>query len=119
MLFNSSVFAIFLCIVFCLYWFVFKQIKQQNILLLLASLFFYGWWDWRFLSLICFSSVLDFAIGLALQNTQIQSKRKWLLITSIVVNIGLLFTFKYYNFFVESFIYVFHTFGINLNIQTL
>ena len=119
MLFNSSVFAIFLILVFCLYWFILKNIKQQNILLLLASLFFYGWWDWRFLSLICFSSLLDFAIGLALNNTQTHSKRKLLLIISICLNIGLLFTFKYYNFFVESFLFLFHSFGVDLNVQTV
>ena len=64
MLFNSLDFAIFFPIVFVLYWFFFKNnIKSQNILLVLASYFFYGWWDWRFLFLIIFSTIVDFLVG--------------------------------------------------------
>ena len=104
MLFNSIEFAIFLPIIFILYWFVTsKNLKFQNILLLLASYLFYGWWDWRFLSLIIFSSLVDYLVGIGLSKQTNSGKRKLLLLTSIFVNIGFLGVFKYFNFFVESF----------------
>jgi len=104
MLFNSFDFAIFLPIIFILYWFVFKKIiKHQNLLLLVASYVFYGWWDWRFLSLIIFSSFIDYYVGITLSKTNSQHKRKLLLLTSIIVNLGFLGFFKYFNFFAESF----------------
>ena len=97
---------------FFLYWFVAKKsIKTQNILLLVASYFFYGWWDWRFLSLIVLSSFVDYTIGLQMANQKNAKKRKRLLATSIIVNIGILGFFKYYNFFVESFESAFLLFG--------
>ena len=103
MIFNSLDFAIFLPVVFLLYWFVAqKSIKFQNILIVIASYVFYGWWDWRFLSLIIFSTVLDYTIGQKLRNEKQQSKRKILLWTSIIVNLGFLGFFKYYNFFLEN-----------------
>ena len=101
MYFNSIDFAIFLPIVFLLYWFVTqKNLKLQNALIVVASYVFYGWWDWRFLSLIVFSSLVDYSIGLALKKEEQQSKRKLLLWTSIGVNLGFLGFFKYYNFFI-------------------
>ncbi len=104
MLFNSIDFAIFLPIVFILYWFVTqKNIKVQNLLLLVASYVFYGWWDWKFLSLIVFSSFVDYYVGIGLSKYDNQKKRKLLLLTSILVNLGFLGFFKYYNFFAESF----------------
>ena len=104
MLFNSIEFAIFLPIVFVLYWFVInKSLKLQNILLLIASYVFYGWWDWRFLSLIAFSSLVDYIVGLRLSETEDSQKRKVLLWVSILVNLGFLGFFKYFNFFAESF----------------
>jgi D-alanyl-lipoteichoic acid acyltransferase DltB (MBOAT superfamily) len=113
MLFNSIEFAIFLPIVFLLYWFVTKKnIKSQNVLLLLASYLFYGWWDWRFLSLIIFSSFLDYIIGLQLYKTVDKKKRKGLLLTSLIVNLGFLGFFKYFNFFAESFADAFTMFGM-------
>jgi D-alanyl-lipoteichoic acid acyltransferase DltB (MBOAT superfamily) len=103
MLFNSLEFAIFLPIVFILYWFVLnKNLKHQNVLILIASYVFYGWWDWKFLSLIIFSSIIDYSIGLRLKEVENKNKRKVLLWTSIFVNIGLLGVFKYYNFFLDS-----------------
>ena len=112
MLFNSIEFAIFLPIVFILYWFVArKNLKIQNILLLLASYVFYGWWDWRFLSLIVFSSFVDYFVGIALSRTEDNNKRKILLWISIFVNIGFLGFFKYYNFFAEGFADAFTLFG--------
>ena len=104
MLFNSIDFAIFLPIVFLLYWFVTnKKLKLQNILLLLSSYVFYGWWDWRFLSLIIFSSFVDYFVGIWLSKTEDKQQRKMLLWISILVNIGFLGFFKYFNFFSQSF----------------
>jgi len=112
MLFNSIEFAIFLPIVFILYWFATnKNLKLQNLLLLGASYFFYAWWDWRFLSLIVFSSTIDYLVGLKLSSTTNESNRKDLLLTSIFVNIGFLGFFKYFNFFSESFAQAFTLFG--------
>ena len=104
MLFNSIDFAVFLPIVFLLYWFVLgKKLNFQNLLLLIASYVFYGWWDWRFLSLIIISSIVDFGVGIGFSKTNDQLKRKILLLTSILVNLGFLGFFKYFNFFAESF----------------
>ena len=95
MLFNSLDFAIFLPIVFILYWFVTnKNLKLQNFLIVAASYFFYGCWDWRFLSLIFFSTLVDYTIGLNLSTQENQTKRKLLLYTSIAVNLGFLGFFK-------------------------
>lgn len=112
MLFNSIEFAVFLPIVFILYWFVFnKKISSQNSLLVLASYVFYGWWDWRFLFLIVFSSLIDFILGIQLSKTERKPIRKSLLLISILVNIGFLGFFKYFNFFAESFANAFTFFG--------
>lgn len=112
MLFNSIEFSIFLPIVFALYWSLGRaEIKMQNLLLLGASYLFYGWWDWRFLSLIAFSSVLDFCIGQGLGTIENERKRKYLLILSLLVNLGFLGFFKYFNFFTESFANAFTWFG--------
>nr|WP_298998221.1 MBOAT family O-acyltransferase [uncultured Allomuricauda sp.] len=120
MLFNSIDFAVFLPIVFLLYWFVtHKNIKYQNLLILVASYVFYGWWDWRFLSLIAFSTLIDFSIGRKLEIEKKQISRKFLLWTSIVVNLGFLGFFKYYNFFLENFITAFSFFGYELRASSL
>jgi len=120
MLFNSIEFFVFLPIVFGLYWLIGgKNIKTQNLLVAMASYVFYGWWDWRFLSLILFSSLVDYSIGLALGKDQKQSKRKVLLWISICVNLGFLGFFKYYNFFLDSLIDSFTFFGSELSINTL
>jgi D-alanyl-lipoteichoic acid acyltransferase DltB (MBOAT superfamily) len=112
MLFNSIDFAVFLPIVFVLYWFVTqKHMRLQNMLVVLASYVFYGWWDWRFLSLIIFSTLVDYTVGLLLQKYEKPSRRQWLLWTSIGVNIGLLGFFKYYNFFIDNFTTAFTFFG--------
>ncbi|TDI73700.1 MAG: MBOAT family protein [Bacteroidetes bacterium] len=120
MLFNSLEFAFFLPIVFLLYWFVtHRSLKLQNALLLLASYFFYGWWDWRFLSLIAFSSLVDYVVGISLANAETKMKRKLLLSLSILVNIGFLGFFKYFNFFAESFAQAFTLLGEPLEISSL
>ncbi|SHM33781.1 D-alanyl-lipoteichoic acid acyltransferase DltB, MBOAT superfamily [Cyclobacterium lianum] len=112
MLFNSIEFLLFLPLVFILYWFVFnKDIRLQNLWILVASYIFYGWWDYRFLTLIAFSSLVDFLIGLQLNQRENPLHRKWLLFTSLVVNIGFLGFFKYYNFFADSFADAFTLFG--------
>jgi D-alanyl-lipoteichoic acid acyltransferase DltB (MBOAT superfamily) len=120
MLFNSIDFAIFLPIIFILYWFVTnKNLKSQNLLIVVSSYIFYGWWDWRFLSLILFSTVVDYLIGINLSKQENQSKRKILLWTSILVNLGFLGFFKYYNFFIENFITAFSFFGTEINANSL
>ena len=120
MLFNSIDFAVFLPIVFLLYWFVVqKNLKLQNALIVAASYVFYGWWDWRFLSLIIFSTVVDYFVGQKLRTESQQSKRKVLLWTSIILNLGFLGFFKYYNFFLENFIHAFSLFGMQINANSL
>ena len=120
MFFNSIDFAIFLPIVFLLYWFVCNQnLKLQNFLIVIASYVFYGWWDWRFLGLIAFSTFVDYSIGIALLNEHRAQRRKILLSISIFVNLGFLGFFKYYNFFLDNFISVFTFFGENVNANSL
>ncbi len=116
MLFNSIEFAIFLPVVFILYWFLFnKNLKLQNVFLLVVSYIFYGWWDWRFLFLIAFSTIVDYSIGLLLDKTDKVINRKGLLAVSLIVNLGLLGFFKYYNFFIDSFVDAFTFFGNTIN----
>jgi alginate O-acetyltransferase complex protein AlgI len=104
MLFTSLNFVIFLPVVFFLYWFVTnKNLKAQNILLLIASYFFYASWNWHFLFLLIFSTFLDFFTGLKIYQSEKQSAKKIWLWLSIIVNVGFLGIFKYYNFFVASF----------------
>lgn len=120
MLFNSLDFAIFLPIVFILYWLVTnRNLKLQNFLIVVASYLFYGWWDWRFLSLILFSTVLDYSIGLALQKQTNQVRRKWLIRGSVLINLSFLGFFKYFNFFLDSFIHAFSFFGMDISVQSL
>ncbi len=120
MLFNSIDFAFFLPIVFILYWFVTnKNLKLQNLLIVLASYVFYGWWDWRFLSLIIFSTIVDYTVGQKLKNEENQLKRKALLWASILVNIGFLGFFKYCNFFLDNFITAFSFFGAEIEANSL
>lgn len=119
MIFNSLDFAIFLPIVFILYW-VFKgKLKTQNVLIVIASYVFYGWWDWRFLSLIFFSTLVDYSVGLALYHSTEKKKRKLLLWVSILVNLGFLGFFKYYNFFLDNFKSAFSFFGNDIPLNSL
>jgi len=119
MLFNSIEFLIFLPTTFILYWLLKDKIKWQNLFILAMSYIFYGWWDVRFLGLIVLSSVVDYTIGLYLHQSEKLSKRKLLLATSLVVNLGLLGFFKYYNFFVDSFVDAFSMLGITMNTSSL
>ncbi|MFT5279676.1 MAG: alginate O-acetyltransferase complex protein AlgI [Bacteroidia bacterium] len=120
MFFNSIDFALFLPIVFILYWFVTnRSLKLQNLLIVGASYFFYGWWDWRFLSLILFSTIVDYLVGLGLKKENDKTKRKALLWTSILVNLGFLGFFKYYNFFLDNFVSAFSFFGTEIKADSL
>ncbi|SDS73164.1 D-alanyl-lipoteichoic acid acyltransferase DltB, MBOAT superfamily [Maribacter dokdonensis] len=115
MLFNTIEFFIFLPTVFVLYWFVFpKNLKYQNLLVLVSSYVFYGWWDYRFLSLIFLSTVIDYFIALEMEKSDKERKRKQLLGASMVFNLGMLGFFKYYNFFVDSWVYAFQTAGFEM-----
>ena len=103
MLFNSLSFILFLPIVFLFYWKLSKRLKWQNLWVLFASYVFYGWWDWRFLSLMFASTLVDFFTGLKTSNACKAPRKKILLVTSLLFNLGLLGVFKYFNFFIESF----------------
>ena len=112
MLFNSIEYFLFLPTVFILYWFIFKKdLKLQNLLILISSYFFYGWWDWRFLSLIFLSTVVDYFVGLKIYDSQDNKVKKTYLWISILFNLGLLVFFKYFNFFIESWIDLLGSFG--------
>ncbi|WP_224997301.1 MBOAT family protein [Cesiribacter sp. SM1] len=120
MIFNSIDFAIFLPIVFVLYWFVTnKNLRLQNFLIVIASYLFYGWWDWRFLSLVIFSTAVDYSLGLFIEKQEDNTKRKALLWTSIIVNLGFLGVFKYYNFFIDNFTTAFTFFGGEIQANSL
>jgi len=114
MLFNSIDFLLFLPVVFLGYW-TFRKI--QNLTILVSSYIFYGWWDWRFLFLIFFSSIVDYSIGLKISSAK--KGKKFLLLTSIFLNIGLLITFKYYNFFASSFSEAFTILGNPISIKSI
>jgi len=115
MLFNSFEFLLFLPTVFVLYWFIFdKNLKIQNSLLLVSSYVFYGWWDYRFLSLILLSTIVDYLIGLKIPMADSKKYQKLLLWCSILFNLGVLGFFKYYNFFVDSWVDLFSSFGYEI-----
>jgi len=112
MLFNSTEYLLFLPIVFFLYWFVFKKdFKLQNLLILISSYIFYGWWDWRFLALIFLSTIVDYFVGLKIHDSQDDKVRKSYLWVSILFNLSLLGFFKYCNFFIDSWIDLLGSFG--------
>lgn len=121
MLFNSPEFALFLPVVFCLYWFIFAPLglQVQNAFILVASYIFYGWWDWRFLFLIAFSSLIDFQVAKTLSRASNELSRRYLLALSLATNLGLLFLFKYYGFFAESLDSAFQSLGVTLDLPTL
>ena len=116
MLFNSIEFALFLPVVFLLYWFVFDyalkrsryQLTLQNAFVVLASYVFYGWWDWRFLLLIALTSFCSWGSGLLIGKADIKKKAKTWMWLNIVLNIGILAMFKYYDFFVTEFAQLFN-----------
>ena len=111
MLFNSFEYLLFLPIVFLLYWFVFDyalrsckhQLLWQNFFVVIASYIFYGWWDWRFLILIAITTILSFLSGLGIERARSQRGKKAVMIANIVVNLGILGVYKYYDFFAREF----------------
>ena len=115
MLFNSFEFAIFLPIVFLLYWFVFDyalskckhQLLLQNLFIVVASYIFYGWWDWRFLILIAITTILSFLSGIGIEKAPTQRGKKAVMIINIIVNLGILGVYKYYDFFAREFAQLF------------
>lgn len=117
MLFNSIEFAVFLPIVFAIYWLLRKNYKWQNIFLLLASYVFYAWWDYRFLLLLIGMSVIAFACGKAIDRSRksIDGAKFWM-VANVVLDLGVLAVFKYYNFFVGSFA---ELFGLQNSIHSL
>jgi D-alanyl-lipoteichoic acid acyltransferase DltB (MBOAT superfamily) len=120
MLFNSIDFAIFLPIVFLLYWFVTnKNLKLQNILLLVSSYFFYACWDWRFMFLLIFSTLLDYFTGIKIHEATNKRKKLFWLWLSIGINLGFLGVFKYYNFFAASFADGLQLLGFKANLSSL
>ena len=115
MLFNSFEFLVFLPIVFILYWFVYKRsLRWQNILVLVASYFFYGWWSWKFMGLLMLSTALDFAYGFWVASPN-RKKAKTFLWLSVINNLGILGVFKYYNFFATEFQNLFNLLGLHTN----
>lgn len=121
MLFNSLEFFCLLAVVYHGYWLMRRApLAAQNLWLLIASYFFYGWWDWRFLSLLIFSSAVDYTVGLSLDRARGDAaRRKVLLGISILCNLGLLGFFKYYNFFAESFADALRALGLHADMRTL
>ena len=120
MLFNSLEFLIFLPIVFLLYWHVFKPLRWQNFFVVVASYVFYGWWNWRFLLLILFTSLCSFASGILLQ--RFDESKKWRKVisgTNIAINIAILGVVKYYDFFASQLVEAFSGLGIQLNLTSL
>jgi alginate O-acetyltransferase complex protein AlgI len=119
MLFNSIQFAIFLPVVFAAYWCTQSKLRLQNLTVLFASYVFYGWWDWRFLSLIVISSAIDYSVGLFLERTHDARQRNQLLAISIGANLGILGIFKYLGFFAESLQAALGSLGIEAGFPTL
>ncbi|MBQ6165971.1 MAG: MBOAT family protein [Muribaculaceae bacterium] len=120
MLFNSIEFLLFLPIVFLLYWFVFRGRRWQNLLVVVASYVFYGWWDWRFLFLIALTSLCSYGSGLLIEHFEGKRKSQQLVsAANILVNIGILGVFKYYNFFVENLDALFAAMGFHLDWVTM
>lgn len=114
MIFNSVAFAVFVSAVFLLYWFVVSQsLKLQNIFLLAASYFFYGWWDWRFLFLLAGVTLFNYFTGILIGKEEGRKRKLWL-IAGLVVNLGVLGVYKYYNFFIDSFIDALSLLGYHL-----
>lgn len=119
MSFQSVEYILFILITFTLYWTLCKSSKSlQNGLLVAASAVFYGWWDWRFLGLLLFTSLSTYCAGRWMQ-TDNSAKKKIVFITSIVLNISILFFFKYFNFFIDTLIDACHLIGISTNLHTL
>lgn len=120
MLFNSFEFALFLPIVFLLYWFVFgKNLRLQNIFIVTISYLFYGWWDWRFLLLIALTSGASYLSGTLIEKYRDQKHARFIAASNIILNLLILCTFKYFNFFSENLSKLVSVFGVELDWVTL
>ena len=118
MQFDSYIYALFLPIVFCIYWALKNRLFWQNLFLLTASYLFYGWWDWRFLGLIIITSLSTFFTGLAIEKSHRRTAKMWCTF-NIVLNLGILATFKYFNFFRDTFVDCLGVLGINADFPTV
>ena len=118
MQFDSYIYALFLPLVFVLYWLLRNKLLWQNIFLLAASYVFYGWWDWRFLGLILITSCTTFLTGLVIKNDHSRRSKAWLVL-NLIINLGILATFKYCNFFKDSLADILKLFGANPDWPTL
>ena len=119
MTFNSSVFLQFFAAFLLLYWLARGHLRARNWLIVAASYLFYGWWDWRFLSLLFFTSLVDFVVGLRIERAPTNPARRAWLTASIVVNLVVLGTFKYYGFFIDSFADLLRAAGLTPHLPTL
>lgn len=120
MTFQSLEYLIFFPVVFLLYWMVCRNSKeQQNGLIVASSLVFYGWWDWRFLGLLLITALSTFFAGWCLGKTDHRQRRKTLLVGTIILNVGILFYYKYFNFFVLAFVDAFSLIGTEVSVSTL
>ncbi len=119
MLFNSFDFAIFLPIVFTLYWLSRKSVKLQNLIIVISSYVFYGWWDWRYLFLFILSITTAYITGRWMDTVEDRRQRLWILLSCIILNFGILGYYKYANFFVANFVDVVRFFGMSLSVDRL
>lgn len=118
MLFNSLQYLVFLPLAFVLYWFVFSRLKWQNAFVVVASYVFYGWWNWHFLLLIFITSLCSYASGLLIDHAA-GVRAKAVVAANLVINLGILGVFKYYNFFAESFDSLLSALGMHADLPTL
>lgn len=120
MTFQSLEYLIFFPVVFLLYWMVCRNSKErQNGLIVASSLVFYGWWNWRFLGLLLITALSTFFAGWCLGKTDNRQRRKTLLVGTIILNVGILFYYKYFNFFVQAFVDAFSLIGTEVSVSTL
>src|SRR5216683_910046 len=117
MLFDTPIFIVFLVVVTACYWCL--KFGHQNKFLLLASYFFYGWWDWRFLCLMIASTVIDYFIAIKIADAEDPRVRRLLLTLSLVINFSILGFFKYFNFFADSLAASLSTLGVHASLPVL
>ena len=118
MQFDTYTYALFLPLVFFIYWGLRRHLKWQNLFLLVASYVFYGWWDWKMLGLIVLTSVSTFGTALMMRGDRARHDRSWAA-ANIVLNLGILAVFKYLNFMRDSFVHLLGLFGVNPDWPTL
>lgn len=119
MVFNSLEYILFLPLVFLIYWQVCKSVRSRNLLIVAASYIFYGWWSWKFLVLIFITTICSFMAGIGIEKASSRMRRRGLLTANIMLNIGILFTYKYFNFFADSFVHLLRALGFAADSVTL